>query len=87
MTHMLIVHKVADFARWKVAYDAHAPVRQKAGLKEKYLLRNVADPSEVVILFEAEDLKRAQEFGASANLRETMHKAGVVGVPSVSFLS
>src|SRR6266480_1215614 len=35
--HMLIRHKVADFAKWKPVYDAHLPARQKAGLKEEHL--------------------------------------------------
>ena len=34
--------------------------------------------SEVVLLFEAEDLKRAQAFTESSDLREAMQKAGVV---------
>ena len=28
MIHMLIRHKVADFAKWKPVYDAHASARQ-----------------------------------------------------------
>ena len=60
MTHLLVRHNVADFAKWKPVYDAHLPVRQKAGLREKNLLRSVDNPNEVVLLFEAEDLKKAQ---------------------------
>jgi hypothetical protein len=40
MNYLLVRHKVADFSKWKAAYDAHSPARQKAGLTEKYLLRN-----------------------------------------------
>ncbi|HEY9500113.1 MAG TPA: hypothetical protein VIR01_00640 [Pyrinomonadaceae bacterium] len=39
--HMLVRHKVSDFAKWKPVYDAHLTARQKAGLKEEYLFRNV----------------------------------------------
>lgn len=53
---MLIRHKVRDFETWKAGYDAHQPKRDKAGLTEKYLLRNSDDPNEVVILHEAQDL-------------------------------
>ena len=38
----------------------------------------VSHRSEVVLLFEAEDLKRAQAFTESSDLREAMQKAGVV---------
>jgi len=86
MIHVLIRHKVADFAKWKPAYDAHAPTRQAAGLREERLLRGIDDPNEVVLLFAGDDLKKAQSFAASPDLREAMQKAGVIGKPDISFL-
>ena len=69
MTHLLVRHNVADFAKWKPVYDAHLAARQKAGLREKNLLRSIDNPNEVVLLFEAEDLKRAQAKGRRAYSR------------------
>jgi len=86
MTHVLIRHNVTDFAKWKPVYDAHLTARQNAGLREKNLMRSVDNPNEVVLLFEAEDLKRAQAFTNSSDVRETMQKAGVVGKPDILFL-
>lgn len=51
MNYLLIRHKVADFAKWKPAYDAHGSARGNAGLKEERLLRNIDNPNEVVLLF------------------------------------
>jgi hypothetical protein len=59
MTHVLVRHNVADFAKWKPVYDAHLAARQKAGLREKNLLRGVDNPNEVVLLFEAEDPEKS----------------------------
>lgn len=87
MTHVLIRHKVADFATWKAGYDAHAPARQNAGLKEVYLLRNIENQNEVVLLFAAENLKKAQGFVASRDLREVMQKVGVIDKPDIYFLN
>ena len=87
MTHVLIRHQVADFAKWKPVYDGHRATRQKAGLTEKHLLGTIDNPNEVVLLFEAEDLKRAQAFAQSLDLRETMQQAGVIDKPDVFFLS
>jgi hypothetical protein len=70
MTHVLVRHKVADFAKWKAVYDNHAGARQSAGLKEKHLLRNLDNPNEVVLLFEAADLQKARQFASSSDLRE-----------------
>ncbi len=86
MTHVLIRHKIADFAKWKPVYDAHSPARQAAGLREEHLLRGIDDPNEVVLLFAGDDLKKAQAFAASPDLREVMQKAGVIGKPDISFL-
>jgi hypothetical protein len=87
MTYILIRHKVADFAKWKPVYDGHLAARQKAGLREKNLLRGIDNPNEVILLFEAEDLKRAQAFAESSDVRETMQKAGVVDKPDILFLN
>jgi hypothetical protein len=87
MAHILVRHKVADFAKWKVAYDADAPGRQSAKLKQLHLLRGVDDPNEVVMLFATEDIAAARAFVSSPKLKETMEKAGVVDRPTVLFLS
>ena len=87
MQYVLVRHRVADFSKWKAAYDSHLPARQKAGLKEKHLLRNIDDPNEVILLFEAEDIEKAREFGNSPDLGEAMQKAGVVDKPDIYFLS
>lgn len=86
-SYLLVRHKVRDFKTWKVGYDAHGPKRDEAGLTEKYLLRSADDPNEVVALFEAEDLSRAKAFAASADLRETMQKLGVLDKPDIYFLN
>ena len=86
MMHILIRHKVADFAKWKQVYDAHASARQKAGLKEEHLLQGADDPNEVILLFSAEDLDKAKAFTASDDLRQAMQKAGVSDRPDVYFL-
>jgi hypothetical protein len=62
MNYGLIRRKVADFSKWRTAYDANLSVRQKAGLKEKYVLHNIDNPNEVITLFELDDLQKAREL-------------------------
>jgi hypothetical protein len=87
MRYLLVRHKVAEFDQWKSAYDAHLPAREKAGLVEGHLLRNIDDPNEVLILFEVADLQKAREFVDSADLRAAMEKAGVVDKPDIYHLA
>jgi hypothetical protein len=77
MMHILVRHKVADFAKWKPVYDAHLSSRQRAGLKQEHLVRNADDLNEVLLLFSAEDVDKAKAFTASDDLRRAMEKAGV----------
>lgn len=86
MFFVLIRHTVADFSAWKKVYDAHLPFRQKAGLKENHVLHGADDANEVVTLFSASDLDKVREFAESADLRQAMQKAGVIGRPEVSIL-
>ena len=86
MNYILIPHKVADFAKWKPVYDGHASARASAALKEEYLLRNIDNPNEVILLFSAQDLDKAKAFAASPDLRERMEKAGVTDKPDIYFL-
>ena len=86
MMHMLLRHKVADFAKWKPIYDAHLSARQKAELKEEHLFRNADDPNEVLLLFSVEDVDKAKAFTASDDLRQAMQNAGVRDKPDVYFL-
>jgi hypothetical protein len=83
MPYLLIHHKVENFDTWKSAYDAHRAARDKAGLTEQHLLRNAADPNDIVILFQADDLERTRAFARSNDLRTAMQKAGVVGTPEL----
>jgi hypothetical protein len=87
MHYVLIRHKVADFAKWKPAYDAHGSARANAGLKEERLLREIDDPNEVLLLFSAQDLNKAKQFAASDDLRQRMQQAGVAEKPDIWFLN
>lgn len=87
MAHILVRHKVADFAKWKSVYDDHRLARESAGLKDLYIWRNGDNPDEIILLFEATDVLKAKVFASSADAKEKMQAAGVVGTPEIVFLS
>ena len=86
-TYMLVRHKVKDFTAWKKVFDGHIGKRNEAGLTEKYLLRGVGDPNEVIILYEARDIAKAKAFSESPDLRDRMKEAGVIDKPDIYFLT
>jgi quinol monooxygenase YgiN len=86
MVHMIIQHKVADYSRWKEAFDAHLNTRKAAGETDYRVLQSVDDPREITIFLDWDSLDRARRFAGSEDLKQAMQKAGVVGDPDVRFL-
>jgi heme-degrading monooxygenase HmoA len=86
MAQLFIRHKVKDYAKWKPLFDEHGAKRKAAGCKGGRLFHSEKDPTEVVILFEWEDVGKAHKFAESEDLRQTMERAGVVGKPELYFL-
>ena len=86
MGMMVIRHKVADYAKWRPLFDAHAKAQRAAGLSHPRVLRSADDSNELVIIFDDMDTNKAKEFAASPDLKETMKKAGVTDQPTIYFL-
>jgi hypothetical protein len=86
MPHVLVRHKVADFAKWKPVFDEHSTTRAAAGSKGGQLFRSASDPNDVTILFEWESIEKAHAFAASADLKAKMKEAGVIELPDIYFL-
>jgi hypothetical protein len=60
--------------------------QKSAGLTNPRVFRSSDDNNEVVILFDTDDTKKAEDFASSSDLRETMAKAGVMDSPAFYFL-
>jgi heme-degrading monooxygenase HmoA len=90
MPYLLVHHNVEDYARWRRIYDEHAATRKASGASGTAagrVFRSAADPNELVILLEWDDLEKARQFAQSEDLRQTMQRAGVVDQPDVYFLN
>jgi heme-degrading monooxygenase HmoA len=86
MIHVVIRHKVADYGRWKEAFDAHLSKRKAGGEMGHRLFVSVEDPRDVTIVMDWDSLERARRFSSSDDLKEVMQKAGVLGEPEFRFL-
>jgi hypothetical protein len=82
---MAIHHKVADYTKWRPAYDAHEQARVAAGITSGKVYQSRDDPNDVVILFEVVDVSKAKGFAQSQDLKSRMQAAGVVGQPEILF--
>jgi len=86
MVHMIVRHKVADYARWKEAFDGHLGARKAAGEVGHRVLLSVEDPRDVTVLLDWDSLERARRFADSDDLKQTLKQSGVVGDLDVRFL-
>ena len=87
MGTLMIRHKVKDYGKWRPMFDRHAGAQKSAGLTNPRVFRSSDDKNEVVILFDTDGTKKATDFVASPDLKETMAKAGVIDSPTVFSLS
>lgn len=85
MPYLLVRQKVADYARWKLIFDADSANRQAGGSEGGQVFRSADDPNAVTMLFEW-DLEKARQFSESEEARATMRAAGVLGAPDLYFL-
>jgi len=83
---LIIQHKVANFDKWKPAYDAHDSTRRSYGLTNYILGRGMNDPNMVVVILKMDDVNKAKELTGSQGMKDRMQKAGVIGKPSFDYV-
>jgi hypothetical protein len=83
---LLIMHKVANYAKWKPVFDADQPKRQAAGLQDHIVARGSEDSNMVFVVMYMDDTAKAKARGASPELKEAMKKAGVTSPPQISYV-
>ncbi len=83
---LIIMHKVANYAKWKLAYDSHDSARVANGLHNNIVARGVNDSNMVLIALRMDDATKAKEFTARPDLKTTMQKGGVIGMPSFNYV-
>ncbi len=75
--HVLIIHEVDDYEKWKAIFDDAAPIRREAGEIAYQLLAYDTDASRVVHFSRWTSLDAARAFFESARLVEIRRVAGV----------
>lgn len=82
---MVAKHKVANFTKWKMSYDAHDSMRLANGIHNYVIGRGIDDSNTVLVATKVDDINKAKTFAKSPSLKQAMQKGGVVGTPQISF--
>lgn len=83
-TMVTVIHKVANYAKWLAAYEAHDSARLAAGLHSYVIGRGVEDSNMVLVALKADDTAKAKAFEKAPALKEAMKKGGVLGAPMMT---
>jgi len=86
MTTLSIHLKVAEYPKWRAAFDAMDPVRRQFGQTGSSVFRSASDPLELTVHTQWPSLEQARAYAISPDLKNAMQKAGVVSQPEVAFL-
>jgi hypothetical protein len=85
MATLFVRHAVADFGKWKQAYDAFDAERKTMGVTSHGVYQGDGDPNDVTVYHEFGTMDAAKSFAGSARLKEVMADAGVQGAPTIWF--
>jgi hypothetical protein len=84
---VVIKHRVSDFAKWKMSYDAHDSARLANGIHNYVIGRGLKDSNMVLVSLKVDDIVKAKAFAKDPGLKKAMQKGGVTGMPSFAFLT
>lgn len=75
--HVLIVHRVADYERWRTIFEEAAALRKAAGELRYHLLAAADDRNQIIHYSEWTTLEAARAFFESDQLVQIRKSAGV----------
>ena len=84
---MVATHKVANFAKWIASYDEHDSMRVANGIHNYVIGRGLKDSNMVLVAVKVDDMAKAKAFAKDPSLKKAMQKGGVIGAPTMSFVT
>lgn len=87
LSNMLVmIHKVANYAKWLPVYESDDSARKAMGLTNYVLGRGLGnDSNTVMIALKMADVEKAKAFGSSPALKAKMKAGGVISEPTAFF--
>jgi len=82
---IVIKHDVADYNKWRLAYDAHDSVRMTYGISHFVIGRGMDNPNTIMVIDKMDDVNKAKDFSMLPSLKDAMKKAGVLNTPKFGF--
>lgn len=84
-TRVMVTHTVKDWDVWKKEFDSHKQARMDAGLTDRAVGYDIDNNRSVMIVCAVADVKKADSFFQSKDLKDKMAVAGVEGAPEIFY--
>ena len=84
---VIVTHKVANYAKWLMAYEGHDSARLASGLHNYVIGRGLQDSNMVMVALKIDDTAKAKAFSKNPGMKKDMQKAGVVGQTMISIFT
>jgi hypothetical protein len=84
---LIVMHKVANYSKWKPSYDGHDTARLSAGIHNYVIGRGAQDSNMIMVALKVDDTAKAKAFGKDPSLKKAMQQGGVVGAPTISLVT
>lgn len=84
---MEVMHKVANFNKWQMSYDAHDSMRLASGVHSYVIGRGLKDSNMIMVAVKVDDLNKAKAFEKETSLKQAMQKGGVLGQPQMHLVT
>ena len=83
---VIISLEVADYASFTSGFEQGRPYREEAGISESDAYKNIDSPNNVWVIGTATSKEAFLGFFASDAQKERMKNAGVISLPTVTFM-
>jgi hypothetical protein len=84
---MIVRHRISNYDKWKMSYDAHDSMRLANALHNYVIGRSADDSNMLLVAVKADDAAKAKAFSKDPDLKKAMQKGGVTGNPSISMVN
>lgn len=85
MTSVIVQHEVTNYDKWVTIFKAQAERREKASIKELYILRGEANPNLLNVVLRLDNIADAKAFFDDPQTSQVMREAGVTSKPSFTY--
>jgi hypothetical protein len=86
MVTTILSHEVKNYADWRKVFDSHAEDRSRMNVSISGVYQSADNPNKVTVITKVPSMEVIHSFLSNPDVKATMEKGGVIGMPEVKIL-